>query len=88
VSLTPLPSDHWSDYFALSTSIADIRGMRHIGADFFYALLDAPEWLIEDGAYIGFDGSNHQLYNVASSSVVGALGLQIRSERRCSSNYQ
>lgn len=77
-NMNPLPADSWSDYFTLGTVISYSTSLDgySIDGDFFTSLLGTPAWLIDDGAHIGHNGNDFQLYNVTAGTIVDALGIQ------------
>ncbi|MFV8752873.1 hypothetical protein ACNOYE_20195 [Nannocystaceae bacterium ST9] len=73
-----LPADSWDDYFVLANAIVynSTSNVYAIDGAFFSAMLQNPDWLIGDGAYVDLDGAQYEFYNVASGTVVHALGIQ------------
>jgi hypothetical protein len=72
----PMPEDHWSDYYSLTSAIDYDAGTYYIDGYFFYDLLAHPEWFIGDSTYIILDGSDWELIGVSPGTVAYALGLQ------------
>lgn len=72
----PMPEDHWSDYYTLTSAIDYDSGTYYIDQTFFYDLLAHPEWFIGDSTYIVLDGSDWELIGVSPGTVAYALGLQ------------
>lgn len=73
-----MPEDNWSDYWTLTSVVWQNPANGHIMVDqaFFNSLLSEPAWLLNDAAYIDWNGSDYQMYSVNSGTIAAALGLQ------------
>jgi hypothetical protein len=73
-----MPADNWDDYYTLNNVISQnpTNGVYEIDQAFFEDMLDNPAWLLNDAAYIDWNGSAFQLYSVTSGTIAAALGLQ------------
>jgi hypothetical protein len=73
-----MPTDNWDDYYTLSNVISfnTGEGEYYVDAFFFSDVLATPAWLLNDSAYIDWNGSAFQIYGATSGDIVYALGLR------------